>query len=122
MPWQQRMIRRHARVCSLIEALALYDGRRRVDMEKERGIGDQPFPAHQPLRIESAVGTAEAHMALSRNLPSNSVVRHIVSLDAKTARPSLEPTGRPPFALRYYSSKADSRAAPWQQRGSGSLF
>src|SRR6202050_872264 len=100
MPGQQRMIRRHARICSLFEALALSDARRRVDMVKQRGIGYEPFLTHQLLRIESAVGTAEAHMALSRNLPSNSVVRHIVSLDAKTARPCPEPTGHPPFAPR----------------------
>src|ERR1700735_2441227 len=121
MPWQQRMIRRHARVCGVLEALALYDGRRRMDMVKQRGIRDEPFFAHQFFGIEAAVGTPEAHMALPRNLPCNPVVRHIVSLTPKP-RSSVKPTGCAPFAPGNFSGNAASRAASWRQRGPGLLF
>ncbi len=51
-----------------------------MSVVEQRGIGREPFLAHQLLGIQAPVRTAEAHMSLSRNLPSNPVVRHIVSV------------------------------------------
>src|SRR5260370_31660380 len=87
MPWQQRGIRHDTRVSHVIEALALHDGGRRMSVVEQGGVRYEPFLAYQFLGVQAAVSTAAAHMSLSPNLPSNPVVRHIVSLDADPRDP-----------------------------------
>src|SRR6266581_1469893 len=60
-----------------------------------RGIRDKALLAHQFLGVQAAIGAAETHVALAGNLPGHPVVRHIVSFDAKIARPGrLAAAGR----------------------------
>src|SRR5262252_1237501 len=85
--------------------LALHDRGRRVHVIEQRGIGDEAFLAHQFLGVQTAVGTAETDVSLARNLPGHPVIRHLVSFDAKIARPGrLAAACRlaPPPRLRRY--------------------
>jgi hypothetical protein len=65
-----------------------------MNVVKQRGIGRETFLAHQLLGIKGPVRTTESDMALSRNLPSNPVVRHIVSLTLSPR--GLSEADRPP--------------------------
>jgi len=91
----QRMVRRGLAGLGAGDPLALHDRRRRVHVVEQRGVGDKAFLAHQLLGVQAAIGAAETHVALAGNLPGHPVVRHIVSFDAKIARP-----GRPAAARR----------------------
>ena len=89
MPGQQRMIRREQRLASRVgQTLALHYRRRRMLVVEQGRVGDEALLAHEFLGVQVPRWTAEADVALARNLASHAVVGHVVSFDAVIAGPA----------------------------------
>src|SRR5205823_6163578 len=60
----------------LVNRLGLDDGRGRLPVVEEGGVGGEPLDAHELLAVEPTSGPLEADVTFPGNVPYPTVIRH----------------------------------------------